>query len=81
MAVWEKAKIEDGAPGSRAEADDTGASWIRFLSPSFRSNDGVDYGAIGHGLQVIFGGAEVLGGGGGTAGESIGLLLALTKAA
>lgn len=58
MPIWEKAKAIGADPGSRVEVDASGLSWVRFLSESFRKNDGTDYGSIGNGIQLIFGGVE-----------------------
>jgi hypothetical protein len=33
-------------------------SFVRFLAEKFRHNDGVDYGYVGVGVQVLFGGVE-----------------------
>ena len=64
MPIWEKAKVTGTDTGSRVQVDAAGSSWVRFLSESFRSNDGVDFGTVKRGLQIIFGGVESVGGGG-----------------
>lgn len=58
MAVWEKAKVTATDPGSRIQIDAAGSSSVRILSQSFRSNDGVDFAIVGHGLQIAFAGLE-----------------------
>lgn len=60
MAVWEKAKVTGTDPGSRIQIDAGGLSSVRLLSQSFRSNDGVDFGTVGRGAQLVFGGVESL---------------------
>ena len=66
MPIWQKAKVTGTDTGSRVQVDAAGSSWIRFLSESFRSNDGVDFGTIRRGIQLIFGGVESVSGGGTT---------------
>lgn len=58
MAVWEKAKVRGTDPASRVDVDEDGASWVKFLGEKHRNNDGNDYGTIGKGIDLIFGGVE-----------------------
>lgn len=58
MAVWEKAKVAGTDPGDRISIDNTGHSWVRILSESFRQNDGADFATVGRGAQLVFGGVE-----------------------
>ncbi|WP_159109441.1 hypothetical protein [Bradyrhizobium sp. USDA 3458] len=51
--IWQKATLSGTAPGSRVQVDAAGMSWVRFLSPSFMLNDGVDYGFVGWGCDII----------------------------
>lgn len=54
--MWQKAKV---LASGRVSVDVGGLSWVRFLSASFKSHDTVDYGFVGRGIQVIFGGIQV----------------------
>lgn len=51
--IWQAATIISNAPGGRVEVDALGEDSIRFLSESFRKNDGVDFGNVGVGIDVI----------------------------
>lgn len=64
MGIWEKCKVSGTEPGDRIEVDAAGSSWIRFLSESFRHHDTADFGYLGDGIDLIFGGVETPGGGG-----------------
>ena len=48
---WEKATLLGTSPGSRFNIDAAGIDDVRILSPSFRKNDGVDYGYVGQGVD------------------------------
>ena len=47
--IWEAATIT----GNRVEVDALGDDAVRFLAPQFRQNDGVDFGTVGFGIDVI----------------------------
>lgn len=54
MAVWEAATVQSpGADGSVRVDVGAGSDWVKFLSESFRENDGADYGWLGVGIDVI----------------------------
>jgi hypothetical protein len=55
---WQAAKVTGTDPGDRVTVDETGSSFVRFLSEKFRNNDGVDFGYLCDGIQVIFNGVE-----------------------
>ena len=66
MAVWETCKVTGTDPGSRIQIDAGGHSSVRLLSQSFRSHDTVDFGTVGRGAQLVFGGVESITPGTGT---------------
>lgn len=55
---WQAAKVAGTDPGDRVSVDAAGSSFVRFLSESFISNDGADFGTVGRGIQLIFNGVE-----------------------
>jgi hypothetical protein len=56
---WYCAKVLGAHAGDRVEVAEDGLSFVRFLSSKFRHNDGgTDFGYLGVGIQVLFGGVE-----------------------